>query len=472
MQFEINLNAKGITGVDPKDLANFFEEQTKAGVNVWIKGEKYCHKGHTFTFKNDIYQRTGKHGIRYEVISNKAEIGQGASGTIKLIKCTVSFKENDISYKKESKKDKSRRIVKIQKFKPFEANNEYKQAKKAPHLAMKQPVTAHDLSKTYTTMKQLPGKELQQVLKEDLENIRILTIAERFKLCRALLLALKKQVTDQQIIHRDIKPRNILVDLGPPIIVNIVDYGLSISKLDGKIVGTEPFIAPEIIKNPDTTSVKSDIYSMGQIFALIWRLKKPSQPEKRVDNQRNYVSGQAFELADLFFNIEEELDKSKKKNIYEFLTSLLENNPEKRIDIDTAIANFSNIDKELDVSPPEMKDNLEETQFIGKELNTLSFFNKNNFSQEEDYRQQFLREYKKLFSRELPVLRKANITDKESLAAILKHAIETKKSKSRKVCVKLGWLNKYGELATNAPDIIKSNYPLLEDKPYALALTN
>ncbi|STX55606.1 Uncharacterised protein [Legionella beliardensis] len=54
--------------------------------------------------------------------------------------------------------------------------------------------------------------------------------------------------------------------------------------------------------------------------------------------------------------------------------------------------------------------------------------------------------------------RKTTIKGSESLSDILAHAA-AKDNRSRKVCVKLGWLNKDGSVKESAPDKIRENHP-------------
>lgn len=69
------------------------------------------------------------------------------------------------------------------------------------------------------------------------------------------------------LIHRDIKPGNILVT--PDGVAKLSDLGLAGYLHDpddpraGKTVGTADYLSPELIRSPDDTTRVSDIYSLG-----------------------------------------------------------------------------------------------------------------------------------------------------------------------------------------------------------------
>ncbi|STX51467.1 Ser/Thr protein kinase [Legionella busanensis] len=387
----INLKAGQLNSNETKELLHFFAYHANLGIKYWQKNKIYEFDGKQFIFKNNIYQRQGKHGFCYEVISNKEPIGEGSFGTVRLIKNTLVIKNEEVNFKKEGK-DKSRRVVKIQDHSTEDSEKnlekEYQLSKKAVHLGIKEPTKTilDGTIRSYTTMKLLPGKELYDILDDDQKGIRVLTLAKRIELSMALLQALKHQVTAIEIIHRDIKPKNILVDLGPPIRVNILDYGMSI-KSDGtisKCEGPLAYIAPEVFHDK-IISDKSDVFSMGRVLALIWRGYNDTYASFF---QRFAEKFSAERLLINLFDKLEELEEDSRILIFKALKGMLEFHPNDRSNIDNAIENFEAVNIALStvkqLNSSSACENLEQTfsNLDGerKQLETLTNTNSSFFS--------------------------------------------------------------------------------------------
>ena len=116
------------------------------------------------------------------------------------------------------------------------------------------------------SMEYFPSADLGSLLDREktVEPGRLLRITEQ--ICLGL-----KAAHDSGIVHRDIKPPNVL--LGDEDRVKIVDFGLAAASdskhsrmtKSGILVGTPQYMAPEQIRGTDV-DVRTDIYSLGTLL--------------------------------------------------------------------------------------------------------------------------------------------------------------------------------------------------------------
>lgn len=344
----INLKEKAILKADIIPLYKFFKSQARMSINVWKKETIYhFDNGRAFVFKNDVFRREShsRSGqFRYEVISNKVVFGQGAYGIVKLIKRTVAFGEGldgkgSIRFKKKGKEGK-RRAVKIACSVDGIDDLRYEYASGAPHCGFKRPVeidVGSSTQRSYLAMRRHPGQNLSKIL----DYRQALTTAQRLALSKELLRALKTQVTAPQLIHRDIKPQNIMVEMGPSMIINIIDYGFSRERgTFARASGSLPYLAPEhIYQGIGRIGDKSDIYSMARVIALVWNV------DFSVYGHDSYrMINPDSKLLRLFDGIAD-LNEIVKAMIKKTLIAMLSYDPTARLSLDKAIIHFDQIER-------------------------------------------------------------------------------------------------------------------------------
>ncbi len=92
------------------------------------------------------------------------------------------------------------------------------------------------------------------------------------------------------IVHRDVKPANILLEGGGGAGVWLADFGLARAAHhgfgEGSLVGTPGYVAPEIEKGGSGT-VAADLYSLGAVFAEMWASRLPRRGEEIADFCKN-----------------------------------------------------------------------------------------------------------------------------------------------------------------------------------------
>jgi hypothetical protein len=120
----------------------------------------------------------------------------------------------------------------------------------------------------YFLMEFVDGANLRQ-----LERAGVLSPREALQIIPQICDALQ-YAHDEGVVHRDIKPENVLVDRKGR--VKIADFGLAKIAgaqtgstrltLEGDVMGTPHYMAPEQVERPLAVDHRADIYALGVVF--------------------------------------------------------------------------------------------------------------------------------------------------------------------------------------------------------------
>lgn len=187
----------------------------------------------------------------------KHRIGQGGMGEVYLAK-QLSL-ERDVALKilPAQFTQQSSFVVRFLKEVHYQAKMDH------PNI-----VTAYDAGEDsgvyFMAMAHVAGETMEAML--DREGC--LPEAEALKIVRQVALALQYAYEQKNILHRDIKPGNIMIT--PTLHAKVLDMGLSKNLLDrnstthaNTLMGTPNYMSPEQIDHPQEIDTRSDMFSLG-----------------------------------------------------------------------------------------------------------------------------------------------------------------------------------------------------------------
>lgn len=190
---------------------------------------------------------------RYEVLG---ELGQGAMGVVykakdPLIDRVVAIKTINLSLALDEKEEYEGRF--------------YQEAKAAGRLNHPNIVTIYDVGKSgdvaYIAMELLEGRELRDIMNEG----ALLPIDQVLNIVAQVAQGLA-YAHEYEIVHRDVKPSNIMVIRDGH--VKITDFGIarmassSVRTQTGMVLGSPKYMSPEQVMGKSIDQ-RSDIFSLG-----------------------------------------------------------------------------------------------------------------------------------------------------------------------------------------------------------------
>ena len=190
---------------------------------------------------------------RYEVLG---ELGQGAMGIVykakdPLIDRVVAIKTITLSLALDEKEEYEGRF--------------YQEAKAAGRLNHPNIVTIYDVGKSgdvaYIAMEFLQGRELRDIM----NDVGLLPVDQVLDIVAQVAQGLA-YAHEHEIVHRDVKPSNIMVVHDGH--VKITDFGIArmassaVHTQTGMVLGSPKYMSPEQVMGK-TIDQRSDIFSLG-----------------------------------------------------------------------------------------------------------------------------------------------------------------------------------------------------------------
>lgn len=226
-------------------------------------------------------------GNRYELIE---KIGEGGMGLVYKAKCHLL-----------------NRYVAIKILKPeFTEDEDFinrfkKESLSSASLSHPNIVSIYDVGNEdglyYIVMEYVKGKTLKEIIKEKAP----LSYYEIINISRQICLALEHAHMNN-IIHRDIKPQNILITNDG--IVKVADFGIARASDSatltntGNVIGSVYYISPEQARG-GYTDEKTDLYSLGTVMYEMSTGRVPFMAESPVVIALKHIQDEVTKPSDI-----------------------------------------------------------------------------------------------------------------------------------------------------------------------------
>ncbi len=173
-------------------------------------------------------------------------------------------------------------------------------------------VRTHDLGEAqglrFLTMEYVPGTTLREVM----DRRRYVALAPGLQIAKQLCRGLGA-VHEAGIIHRDIKPQNIMVL--PSGVVKLMDFGIAraaegvdLAAIAGLTVGTPFYMSPEQALGKQLDA-RSDLYSVGVVLFELFCGMRPFEARDPVEAMKKHISAEPPRPTDLRPDLPELLER-------------------------------------------------------------------------------------------------------------------------------------------------------------------
>src|SRR5580704_8637180 len=249
-------------------------------------------------------------GARYEIVRL---LGQGGMGAV--------YQAHD----KELDRQVAIKVIRADMASNPEILRRFKQELiLARQITHKNVIRIFDLGQAegikFITMEYIEGENLQGVLRRKKKLAPAEAAGILAQVCRALEAA-----HNEGVIHRDLKPQNIMLDKSGR--AYVMDFGIARSMLGsgmtqtGALIGTPDYMSPEQAKG-QSLDARSDLFSVGIIFYEMLSGQVPFDADTTMGKLWKRTNEPARPL--------DELDKTIPKPLSDIVRKCLEIEPQKR----------------------------------------------------------------------------------------------------------------------------------------------
>src|SRR4051794_35690056 len=200
---------------------------------------------------------------KYKVLER---LGQGGMGSVYLCEHMLMRRRVAVKVLPASKADDSSSLERF-----------YREARAVAALDHPNIVRAYDIDQDdklhFLVMEHVDGASLQEIIKRS-GPMDFLRAAHYV---RQAALGLQHAHSAAGLVHRDIKPGNILVDRNG--VVKVLDMGLArffhddednlTKRYEDNILGTADYLSPEQARDSHGVDIRADIYSLGATFYFL-----------------------------------------------------------------------------------------------------------------------------------------------------------------------------------------------------------
>lgn len=284
-----------------------------------------------FTPLATVIRHKRKHGEEYNLSVTDKEYGRGATAQVNKVLNERATHSRVVKAQNHQEASKGNRRY-LDVYLPPEAA--LKEKKYGRHLHVKEIIYNPDKSRSYAVMDDA-GISLQNMITANKEGEFEITDEERLLLAIGVAKAYHYQIHTQAIVHQDVKPANILIDFdnlhqvlnqdpsSRAFPVKFADLS-TVKKVGDKTLFppvVPGYTAPEVYSDiHPTTSIQSDLYSLGVIEAVIFNNDEPSIS----------MVWEEYSLTNLLAGMD--LDETQGATIEVLLTQMLQQNPKLRPD--------------------------------------------------------------------------------------------------------------------------------------------